>query len=261
MSDKFLDKKVVVSGGSKGIGKAVALRLAREGADVGLIARNETELEAVTGEIRRDGRRAVFIPADLRTAAACDHAAERLIEALGGVDIFVHCAGDTKRGSLLDASDELWDQGFALKFYAAVRLTRALWPVLVQSKGCVVNIIGGFARTPDPDFVIGGAVNAALANFSKALSGFGKRHDVNVNAIHPGMTLTERLGEIFENEAKHRGETPEQVQRRKLEAEGIRRLGRPEDVAALVCFLCSPEARHIQGVAISVDGGATAGVY
>ena len=109
--------------------------------------------------------------------------------------------------------------------------------------------------------MIGGAVNAALANFNKALAGLGLRDDVNVNAIHPGMTVTERLEEIFAGRAKLANISIDEAKQGSIQQDGIRRLGTPEDVAELAYFLCTPQARHIQGVAISVDGGATAGVY
>jgi len=261
MPERFAGKRAVVSGASKGIGKAVALRLAREGADLALLARSAGTLGAVAGKITALGRRAEVVAGDLRGLETCVAAAKQAREALGGVDIFVHCAGATKGGLFMELEDAVWEDGFALKFSAAVRLTREFWPSLAENKGSVVNIVGGFARTPDPDFMIGGAVNAALANFTKALAGLGKRDDVNVNAIHPGMTVTERLTEILQTEAQRSGESLAEVEARKVKAEGIRRLGQPEDVAALVAYLCSAEARHVQGVAISIDGGATAGVY
>lgn len=142
-----------------------------------------------------------------------------------------------------------------------VRLSRLLWPQLEASRGSVVNIIGGFARNPPLDFMIGGAVNAAMNNFSKALSKLGLQDDVNVNVIHPGLTVTERLDEIFEMRAQQAGVTVVQIKENSVQSEGLRRLGEPEDVAHLVAFLCSPQARHSQGTAIAVDGGGTSGVY
>ena len=123
------------------------------------------------------------------------------------------------------------------------------------------NIVGGAARTPDPDFMIGGAVNAAMASFTKALAGQGLRDDVNVNAVYPGMTQTERVEELLATRARLEGTTSEAVRAAGLAKEGIRRMGEPQDVANLVAFLCRPEARHIQGTAIAVDGGATKGLY
>src|SRR5690606_12737340 len=123
------------------------------------------------------------------------------------------------------------------------------------------NIIGGAARTPDPEFMVGGAVNAALANFRQALSGLGKRDGVNVHAILPGQTETERIKELYEQRAAAMNITPEEVRSRSLAKQGLRRLAQPEDIAELALFLASERARHIQGTSIAVDGGATPGVY
>ena len=123
----------------------------------------------------------------------------------------------------------------------------------------MVNIVGGMARTPNPGFAIGGSVNAALANFSKALAGQGLIDDVNVNTIHPGQVQTERLTEMITDQAAAKGKTPEQVLEETIQRQGIRRLGHIEDAAELAVFLCLPRARHIQGTAISVDGGGTKG--
>ena len=109
--------------------------------------------------------------------------------------------------------------------------------------------------------MVGGSVNAALANFTKALANQGLKDDVNVNWIHPGMTVTERLKETFETRAAQQNLSREQVQENAVAAEGLRRLGEPEDVAELVAFLCSPQARHIHGTGISVDGGGSKGYY
>jgi len=177
------------------------------------------------------------------------------------IDILVNCAGATKSGPFVELPDQLWREGFDLKFFGAVRLSRLFWPHLVASHGSVVNIVGGMARTPNPNFAIGGAVNAALANFGKALAGQGLVDDVNVNVIHPGQVQTERLTEMMADQAAAQGKTPEQVLEETIQRQGIRRLGNTEDVAELAVFLCLPRARHIQGTAISVDGGGTKGLF
>lgn len=255
-------KIAVVTGGSRGIGYAIAEQLAAEGCDCLLAARDPERLQHAAAQIGSDNRRRIEVcPGDLREIAGCEAVFAQTKKTFGGVDILVNCAGATKGGPFLEVADDLWQDGFALKFYAAVRLSRLFWPLLAERKGTVVNIIGGFARTPDPDFMIGGAVNAAFANFSKALAKQGQRDDVNVNAIHPGLTVTERMDEIFQMRAKQAGTTPDAIEAASLEKDGVRRLGQPEDVAHLVAFLCSPRARHIQGVAIGIDGGATTGLY
>ena len=112
-------------------------------------------------------------------------------------DVLVNNAGATKGGKFLEQPDDAWSDGFALKFYAAVRLTRLFWPLLKAAHGNIVNIIGGAARTPGPEFLIGGAVNAAMANFAKGLTALGNRDDININVIHPGQTQTDRVVQLF----------------------------------------------------------------
>ncbi|MGA7270960.1 MAG: SDR family oxidoreductase, partial [Acidimicrobiia bacterium] len=207
------------------------------------------------------GSRVEYVATDLSAQDGCRLLHDRTLAAFDRVDILVNCAGATKSGHFLELSDETWQEGFDLKFFGAVRLARLFWPQLAESHGAVVNIVGGMARTPNPEFAIGGAVNAALANFSKALAGLGLVDDVNVNTIHPGRTRTERLDEILAAEAERSGRSREEVAQAAVARQGIRRLATPEDVAELALFLCLPRARHIQGVAISVDGGATKSLF
>jgi 3-oxoacyl-[acyl-carrier protein] reductase len=176
-------------------------------------------------------------------------------------DVLVNNAGATRGGKFSDLPDDAWTDGFALKFFGAVRLTRLFWPLLKQTHGSIVNIIGGAARTPGPDFLIGGAVNAAMANFAKGLMALGNHDDININVIHPGQTQTDRTEQLFAQFAKAQNKTVEQVRDDALVKTGLRRIGQPEDVAELALFLCSARARHIQGTAIAVDGGSTPGYY
>lgn len=259
---KLKDKVAVVSGGSRGIGKMITRQLAEEGADVVIGARSQEVLDATAREITdATGRRIVPVTADLATLQGCEQLHRAATGEFDQVDILINCAGATKSGPFLGLSDELWQEGFDLKFFGAVRLSRLFWPQLAESHGAVVHIVGGMARTPNPDFAIGGAVNAALANFGKALAGMGLQDDVNVNMIHPGPIRTERLDRNMADQAARTGETPEAVLEAAVKRQGIRRLGQPEDVAALAVFLCTPEARHIHGTAIAVDGGATKGLF
>lgn len=260
--DRLSGKVAVVTGGSKGIGRAIAAALAAEGAGLVIAARTESELrEAADAISAESGSRVEINPGDLRTREACDALHRATLDSFGRADILVNCAGATQAGPFLELDDDTWEDGFALKFFAAVRLARMFWQDLVESRGTVVNIVGGLARTPTPDVMIGGAVNAALANFSKALAGLGLRDDVNVNTIHPGQTVTTRLETLLTKRAEAAGLTPEEFRRSLEQQQGVRRFGRPEDVAALAVFLCLPEARHIQGVSVAVDGGGTKGLF
>ena len=257
---RFNGKTVFISGGSKGIGLACAQRLASEGADVFLASSTQQSLDAAKKQIENDSGQRVGVHAgDLSTLAGCESAAAAMLSEFDVCDILINCAGATKGGIFPEQPDDDMIDGFALKFHAAVRLSRLFWPSLVSRRGSVLNVVGGFARTPAADYMVGGAVNAALANFSKALAAKGLEDDVNVNWIHPGLTVTERLQTIFDNRAEQQGKTPAQVQESMVAAEGIRRLGEPEDVSALVAFLCSDEARHIHGTGIAIDGGGSKG--
>jgi len=122
-------------------------------------------------------------------------------------------------------------------------------------------VVGGAARTPEPEFLIGSSVNAAVANFSKGLSKLGMRDGVNVNVIHPGATETERFYQLIEQRSKASGKSVDELKKEATAKDGLRRLGKADDISALAVFLCSEKARHIQGTAIAVDGGSTVGYY
>ncbi|WP_213878977.1 SDR family oxidoreductase [Pseudomonas sp. dw_358] len=262
MSQEFAGKVVVVSGGSRGIGFGIAAAFAAQGAQTVLAASSEANLTAAADTIvARGGPRPATYAADLRTEAGCKSLFEGVSAQFGRCDILVNSAGATRAGAFLELSDALWQDGFALKFFGCVNLCRLFWPLLTAAKGHVVNVIGGAARTPDPGFLIGGSVNGAMHNFTKGLSGQGKRDGVNVNAILPGLTETGRVEQLFEQRAAASGQSVEAVRAEQIQREGLGRLGTPEDVAALAVFLCSERARHIQGTAIAVDGGGTPGVY
>lgn len=171
MTNRFDGKKAFVSGGSRGIGRAIAMRLASEGADVMISGSQQRHLDAALAAIAEKASGKVLAhAADLKEMAGCEAAFAAHDAAFGGCDILVHSAGATKGGVFPEQPDADFQDGFALKFHAAVRLSRLFWPSLVESHGNVVMIVGGAARTPDHKFMVGGAVNAALANYSKALA-------------------------------------------------------------------------------------------
>jgi NAD(P)-dependent dehydrogenase (short-subunit alcohol dehydrogenase family) len=258
---EFAGKVVIVTGGSRGIGRAIAETFAREGAQTVLAALSADTLDKTAGEIASIGPRPLTCAVDLRTLDNCRKFFDFVREKLNRCDILINNAGATRGGPFLELDDALWIDGFALKFFAAVRLSRLFWPMLKAAQGHVVNIIGGRARTPHPEFLIGGPVNSALSNFNHGLSGLGKLDGVNVNAIHPGHTETERLWETWSQRSETTGRTHEEMRKEMLATLGIRRLATPQDIAELALFLCSERARQIQGVGIAVDGGATPGLY
>ena len=259
MAGEFAGKVVVVTGGSRGIGKAIATAFAREGAQVVLAAANEANLAAAATGMS-GGPPPLTVAGDLRTLAGCEALFKTVNDQFKRCDVLVNNAGATRGGNFFELPDDAFVDGFALKYFAAVRLSRLFWPLLKAAHGNIVNIIGGAARTPGAEFLIGGSVNSAFANFAKGLAALGNRDDVNVNVIHPGMVETDRVVTLFQQFAKAQGKTPERVREESLKKSGTRRIGLPEDVAELALFLASAKARHVQGTAIAVDGGATPGL-
>jgi 3-oxoacyl-[acyl-carrier protein] reductase len=246
-----------VTGASRGIGRAIALELARRGADVLVTARDAARLAEVAATVRGLGRRVEVVAADLREPAVAARIVEASAGALGGLDILVNNAGATKRGDFLQLTDEDWLDGYALKLHGAVRLTRLAWPHLRARGGSVVNIAGVGGRTPGPDFTLGGSVNGALLTFTKGLADAGVRDGVQVNAINPGYVRSDRFNARMRQRIAVTGETVAEAEARVVTEAQSTRLGEPEDIAHLVAFLVSPEARYVHGALLDADGGQT----
>jgi len=254
---KLEGKVAIISGGSRGIGRAIALRLARDGARVVLSARGADALDGVVKEIASGGGTAMAIAADLRLPDQPSRVVDATVQAFGGIDILVNNAGATKRGDFLQLTDDDWADGFALKFFGAVRLTRNFWPELRKSRGSLLNISGAGGRTPGAEFTIGGSVNAALLSFTKAMADVGIRDGVQVNAINPGSIRTGRLQTRLEFLVKEQKIDMETAELRFVQESKATRIGEPEDVANLVAYIVSPEGRFLQGSLIDLDGGST----
>src|SRR5258708_9914736 len=190
MPGEFRGKVVVISGGSRGIGRGIASAFAREGAQTVLASSSEPNLAAAAKLVAAVGPARLAVAGDLRTLAACEQVLKLVNERFQRCDVLINNAGATRAGNFLELPDETWLDGFALKFFGAVRLTRLFWPLLRAAQGHLVNIIGGAARTVEPEFLIGGSVNAAAANFTKGLSRLCIPHGVHLNAIPPRHTAT-----------------------------------------------------------------------
>ncbi len=235
-------KVAIVTGANRGIGRAIAARLAADGMNVVICARNQALLDETVHAI---GPHAHAISLDLREPDSGQKLAAAALNRYGQIDVVVNNAGATKRGDFEALTEEDWLDGFALKMFGAVRLTRTAWPHLRQQNGAVINIAGVGGRTPGPQFTIGGSVNAALLSFTKALADQGLKDGIQVNAINPGPVRTARL------EARLRETTEEDF----IRAEKIMKIGEPEDIAALVAFILSPGGRLLHGSLIDADGG------
>jgi PAS domain S-box-containing protein len=252
METRLKGKTAIVTGASRGIGRAIAFRLAAEGAQTVLCARDANLLEQAVRAIIRDGGRASALGVDLREMDAAKRVVDSTIATYGRIDIIVNNAGATKRGEFLQLTDEDWADGFALKFFGAMRLTREAWTHLQKQAGSVLNISGVGGRMPGPQFTIGGSVNAALLSFTKAMADIGIRDGIQVNAINPGSIRTDRFRRMLETAAAQQGTDVETAERKLIESARTTRIGEPEDIAALVAFAPTISSRNVLELAVEV---------
>ena len=250
-------KIAIVTGSNRGIGRAIARALANEGASCVLCARDEQRLAAAERELRDAGHHALSVALDLRAPDAPARLVEHAMRTYGRIDIVVNNAGATKRGEFLELSDDDFVDGFALKYFAAVRLIRAAWPSLQSMKGSIVNIAGVGGRTPGAAFAVGGSVNAALLSLTKSLAAAGRPEGIQVNAVNPGAVRTERLEKRLAAIAAAKHISREAAERAFIETEQVTRIGEPDDIANLVAFVVGPKGRFLHGALIDADGGAT----
>jgi NAD(P)-dependent dehydrogenase (short-subunit alcohol dehydrogenase family) len=254
MDLQLKDRVAVVTGASRGIGRAIAETLAGEGMRVVLVARSRDQLEELAASLPAAH---LIEVADLRDPGAPDAVTSAAIRAFGQIDLLVNNAGDTKRGDFLTLTDQDWQDGFGLKFYGAMRCCRAAWPHLQAARGSIVNIAGLGGRTGTAEFTIGGSVNAALLLLTKALADRGVRDGVRVNAINPGSIATDRLQTRLRTFASERQIGMADAEREMARALGIARFGQPAEVGRLVAFLASPQAQFCHGAIVDADGGQT----
>jgi len=247
-------KVAIVTGASKGIGRAIAQLFVDEGMRVTVAARSRDELVSLAAP---GGDACLEQAVDLRLPDTPSAIVDATVARFGRLDVLVNNAGATKRGDFLALPDADWADGFALKFFGAMRCSRAAWPHLQASRGSIVNIVGIGGRTGSAEFAIGGAVNAALLNLTKVLADRGVRDGVRVNAINPGGIATDRLTTRIQDFAVERGLDPSAAEAEMAKSFGVARFGQPEEIARLVAFLASPRAAFCQGSIVDADGGQT----
>jgi NAD(P)-dependent dehydrogenase (short-subunit alcohol dehydrogenase family) len=208
-------KVAIVTGGSKGIGRATALSLIAEGASVLVCARGQEALDETVKLAGEQGAGKILaMPADLTQGEVIKAVVARCIQEFGRVDILVNNAGSARPGDFLELSDEAWLDDWTLKFFGYMRMARAVLPHMQQQQGgVIVNVIGTGALKPMGSYMIGGAANAALNHFTKALADEGSKKKVRVVGVNPGPILTERLQRFISTFSSQSGSPEEALQK------------------------------------------------
>jgi NAD(P)-dependent dehydrogenase (short-subunit alcohol dehydrogenase family) len=248
-------KRALVTGASRGIGKAIAARFAAEGCNLYLTARSAGPLAAVRDEIR------AARPVDV-AIHACDLMERGAVAALGerfaDADILINNAGATPTGPIEEATEDKWREGLELKVIATALLTRELYlRMSARKRGVIVNLIGNCGERPDPEIIVATITNSGLMAFTRALGSVSPDNGVRVLGVNPGPTLTERLELLMRKKSQDR--TGDAGRWTELVAPlPFGRAATPEEVADLVVFASSPRASYVSGTVLTVDGGVSA---
>ena len=247
-SFRMTDKVAIVTGASRGIGRAIAIGLAEAGADVALAARRAGPLAEVERAIEARGRRALCLPTDVTRSVELDRLVDRTLETFGRLDLVVNNAGGSPPKVALAVEDADFDEAMHFNVTAPLHLSRRAAPHLARTGGSIVNVSSAMSRLVDSGFVAYGTAKAALNHMTRLLAcEWAPR--VRVNAIAPGATMTDaleafvKMGDLIQ---KMEARTP------------LGRLAQPEEIAAAVLFLASPAGAWITGKVIEVDGGTVA---
>ncbi len=244
-------KRILITGGSKGIGAASAQTLAEEGCDLLLVARDGTVLETTAAGLRaRHQVRVETLAADLSKQAEV----ERVAGAAGAVDVLVNNAGAIPPGSLLSVDDATWRAAWDLKVFGFISLTRAMYPALKACGGVVVNVIGAAGEQFDPNYIAGSAGNASLMAFTRALGRAAPADGMRVVGINPGPVATDRLVMLLRARAERElGDAGRWQELTRGMAFG--RPAEPGEIAAAVAFLASPRSGYTSGTILTINGG------
>jgi NAD(P)-dependent dehydrogenase (short-subunit alcohol dehydrogenase family) len=250
-------KVVLVTGGSKGIGYACAEAFCAEGATVAIASRSDANLAEAKQRLAEQGHQVFAVRADLRKSEDAKAMVAAVEQALGPVDVLVNSAGAAKRYAPEDLDAQAWHDAMDAKFFSMMHPLDAVLPgMAARGRGTVVNIIGMGGKVANPIHLPGGAANAAMMLASSGLAVAYAKKGIRINAISPGATMTGRVKESLEIEAKRQGITEAEAQARGQAKIPLGRYGEPHEVAKVALFLASPQASYLTGAIVPMDGAA-----
>ena len=256
------DKIALVTASSRGLGRAVALRLAHEGANVAICARGEDALNETADHIRQTtGQRALAIPADVAQPTAAGRLVEATLECFEQLDILVTNAGGPPPGQFLDFTLDDWEKAAQLTLMSAVRLCYAAAPVMKkQGNGSILAMTSITVKQPLPNMILSNSLRLGVTGLIKTLSEELAPFGIRANAICPGWTRTARVEQLLKDKAERSGSTVEDEAQAIATDVPLGRMGTPEEFAAVAAFLVSDAASYVNGVSLLVDGGTARGV-
>lgn len=250
---RLADKVAAVTGGGRGIGRAICLRLAEEGANVAVL-----ELDSKTGQetaqiVKKMGREALALPVDVTHKKQVDDAIAQIYSKLGKIDVLVNNVGWDKQSLFVNTTEELWEKLIAINLKGAIYCTHAVLDGMIrQQAGKIIYISSDAGRVGNSGEALYAACKGGIITFAKSIAREVARHKINVNVVCPGPTETPLFFEMAEG-----SERAKKVSEALVKATPMRRMGQPEDIAAAVSFLASPDSDFITGQTLSVSGGLT----
>jgi 3-oxoacyl-[acyl-carrier protein] reductase len=255
-------KRALVTASSKGIGRACALELAREGSDVVICARGKETLEAARAAMSQEtGRAITAVQADLSSGDQIEALIEKARSALGGIDVMVTNAGGPPSGDFMDFDDEAWMRAVTLNLMSVVRLNRAVVPMMRKAGGgAIVNLTSISVKEPIKGLVLSNAVRAGVVGLSKTLANELGPEGIRVNVVCPGYTATDRMTELMSARAKREGVSYDEIAAEFYGSVPLGRFADPSDIARMVAFLVSDAAGYVTGATVQVDGGTVRGL-
>ena len=247
---RFSDKVAVVTGGGKGIGKAIAVRLAQEGAKVVVVDKDQDTLASTVEDIKKEGGQAIAVAADVTLSEEVDRMAQTTIQQFGKIDILINNVGLFTYEPFLDTSEETWDRLHSINLKSTLLCCQAALKNMTKNGyGKIVNVSSDAARMGVAAQASYSAAKAGVTGLTRALAMEMARYKINVNCVCPGPVETDLMAEV--------GGTIPEIRQKLEKAVPFRRFAQPEEIAAPVCFLASDDAGYITGQALGVNGGQT----